>query len=161
MMDPQPTQPSPSDSGAGEKRPRGLRSRRLPLSNAQIILLALLMVGGRLIIDFSQRIVEGQQKLAEERQLEAEIEALLEEQQALEEAKSYYSSPAFVEDWAHDQGKMVREGETLVIPLYEWPEEQLAVTPAPPEESPPLPSWLIWWTLFFDNPPSFGMLHAP
>ena len=131
------------------------RPYRLPLSNAQIILIALIIVGGRLIIDFGQRIVEGQQKIAQQRQLEAEIDALVQEQQNLLSAKAYYGSPAFIETWAHDEGKMVREGEVLVVPLYEEDESLEAsatdsVVLRPPE---PLLPWQVWWTLFFDAPP--------
>lgn len=144
--------PQSDESQEAVSRPRPYR---LPLSNIQIILIALIIVGGRLIIDFSQRIVEGQQKIAQQRQLEAEIEALMEEQQNLLSAKAYYSSPAFVEAWAHNEGKMVRDGEILVIPLYEQNEETEAstlgsATIRPPE---PLLPWQVWWTLFFDAPP--------
>jgi cell division protein FtsB len=126
--------------------------RRVPLSNVQIILIALIVVGGRLVIDFSQRILEGQEKLAEQRELEAELDALLEEKQQLEAAKAYYSSPAFVEAWAHDQGKMVREGETLVIPMYDQSNQDVSVS-VTPEALAPLPPWQVWWTLFFDTQP--------
>ncbi len=132
-----------------------LRPYRLPLSNAQIILIALIIVGGRLIIDFSQRIVEGQQKIAQQRQLEAEIEALIEEQQNLLSAKAYYSSPAFIEAWAHNEGKMVRDGEILVIPLYgENRGAEASVPDSTIVRAPePLLPWQVWWTLFFDVPP--------
>jgi cell division protein FtsB len=133
----------------------------MPLSNWQIILVALLVVGGRLVLDFSQRIIEGQQKVSEQRQLEAELDALLQEHDDLEAAKLYYNSPAFIEAWAHNEGKMVRDGETLVVPLY-------AQTPRPPvtsavEQQPEahIPTWHVWWTLFFDSPPPFGQASQP
>jgi len=144
------------------KRP-GLRwpNVRIQLTNWQIVLIALIVVGGRLVIDFSQRIVEGQQKVAEERQLEAEIERLHQERRDLEAAKAYYSSPAFVEAWAHDEGKMVREGERLVVPSY--------TSPAPePEPETGLgglaartnednaSTWRVWWSMFFDSSPPFS-----
>jgi cell division protein FtsB len=160
-MDSIPEPPEPEEFASEPDEPREqetaprLRSYRLPLSNAQIILIALIIVGGRLIIDFSQRIVEGQQKIAQQRQLEAEIEMLMEEQQNLLTAKAYYSSPAFIEAWAHNEGKMVRDGEILVIPLYgenggteTGPLDTATVSP--PE---PLLPWQVWWTLFFDVPP--------
>jgi cell division protein FtsB len=138
------------------KASRGARARRMRLSNWQIILIALIVVGGRLVIDFSQRIIEGQQKLAEQRALETEIDALLEEQKALEADKAYYGSPAYIEAWAHDEGKMVREGETLVIPLYERAEP---ASPPPASGQPAQASfapWRVWWTLFFNGEPPFS-----
>ncbi len=136
----------------GQKEER--RRERASLTNMQIILIALMVVGGRLVIDFSQRILEGQEKQAEQRALETEIEALLVEKQELETMKAYYNSEAFVEAWAHDQGKMVRESEVLVIPIYEESGEVSSapdtVTAPPPEA---LPAWRVWWSLFFDTPP--------
>jgi cell division protein FtsB len=132
----------------------GRWKRPLRLTNVQVILLALVVIGGRLVIDFSQRIVEGQQKVEEQEQLEAEIESLLQEQEDLEAAKVYFSSPAFVEDWAHNEGKMVREGETLVVPLYRQSDEVQAAIPQPTEPSiEEMPSWQVWWALFFEREP--------
>jgi cell division protein FtsB len=128
--------------------------RPLRLTNVQVILLALVVIGGRLVIDFSQRIVEGQQKVEEQERLEAEIESLLQEQEDLEAAKVYFSSPAFVEEWAHDEGKMVREGETLVVPFYQQSETAPAAAPQPVEPSvEEIPSWQVWWALFFEREP--------
>ena len=132
---------------------------RFSLNNLQIILIALVVVGGRLVIDFSQRIVEGQQKTDEQSLIESEIEALLLEREELEAAKTYYSSEAFIEVWAHDEGKMVRDGEVLVVPLYTGnplPQAQLdapsAVGPTPSQTVNP---WRVWWGMFFDvSPPA-------
>jgi cell division protein FtsB len=126
----------------------------VPLNNVQIILIALLVVGLRLMIDFSTRIIEGQNKVKEQRALEMEISDLLADQRELEAQKAYFSSDTFVEEWAHSDGKMVRSGERLVIPIYEAPpsesEQGATQTPAPP---PTVPAWHVWWSLFFDGPP--------
>ena len=135
-------------------QPAPQERRRIPLTNLQIILIALIVLGGRLALDFSQRIVEGQQKVAEQRQLETEIEALRAEQRALEAAKAYYSSEAFIEAWAHDEGKMVREGERLVIPVVEG--STPTIEPSAPQLNRPIPPWHVWWLLFFDTPPPFS-----
>ncbi|GAB4468792.1 MAG: hypothetical protein Kow00124_03360 [Anaerolineae bacterium] len=155
----QPANPQPPDI---VKPPRKVPRWRIQLTNWQILLIALTVVGGRLVIDFSQRIIEGQQKIAEQRRLEAEIEVLREERRQLDAAKAYYSSPAFIEAWAHDEGKMVRDSERLVVPFYaEAPTagEQPIPAPAPGEDaptSPPITAWHIWWSLFFDAPPPFS-----
>ena len=148
-----PASPDP-DVTAG----RVPRLRPLPLSNRQIIALVFLIVGFRLLIDFGQRIVEGQQKVAQQRALEAEISALKEEQRALEAAKAYYSSPSYIEAWAHSEGKMVREGERLVIPLYDEPPPAGGPTAVDVQEAAPMPVWQVWWSLFFDTSPPFNQL---
>jgi len=134
---------------------------RIPLNNLQIILIALVVISGRLIIDFSQRILEGQNKIKEQHALEAEIAELTRTQQQLEANKAYYSSPSYVEAWAHDQGKMVRGGEVLVIPVYaQRTRTGLAVTSS--ETVRPLPTWQVWWSLFFDSPSPFtSSTHSP
>lgn len=146
------TAPTPPEEAPQQQ---GSFLRRMHLTNWQIILIALIVVGGRLVIDFSQRIVEGQQKASEQRHLEAEIEALLQEQKTLQAAKAYYTSPAFVEAWAHNEGKMVRQGEVLVVPIYKNPEEAVAAAhPQPVNE--PLSPLSVWWTLFFEGSPPFS-----
>lgn len=130
--------------------------KRSPLSSAQIILIVVAIVSVRLALDFGQRIVEGKQKIAEQRQLEAEIQALLAEQATLEALKTYYSSDAFVEAWAHNQGKMVHDGEVLVIPILLG---EPSPTPALlPESQVSLSPWQVWWLLFFDSLPSFDVI---
>lgn len=126
---------------------------RLPLTNWQIILIVLIVIGGRLALDLGQRIVEGQQKVAQQRQLEAELAALMQERKQLEAAKAYYGSPAFVEAWAHNEGKMVRDGEVLVIPIYEHPAQPASVSATPLSAEQAVPPWHVWWMLFFDSPP--------
>jgi cell division protein FtsB len=134
--------------------------RRIPLSNLQIVLIALAVVGGRLIIDFGHRILEGQSKVGEQRQLEADIASLTQKQQKLETDKAYFSSATYVEAWAHDQGKMVRDGEILVIPQYDqYTQTGIAVTS--PETVRPSPIWSIWWSLFFDGLPPFDTNTTP
>ena len=137
-----------------QPEPRKSPFSRLRLTNWQIILIALIIVGGRLVIDFSQRIVEGQQKISEQRALEAEIEALTEEQHQLEADKEYYASQAYLEAWAHDEGKLVRDGETLIIPLYDEPVAPIEETPVVQPRVPLTPPQ-VWWTLFFDSSPPF------
>ena len=146
----------PDTAQARSPSPRHSNSslfQRIPLSNLQIVLIALAIVGGRLIFDFSQRIIEGQQKIGEQRKLESEISSLAEKQKELKSNKSYYSSPAYVEAWAHDQGKMVRDGEILVIPVYDQ-YTQFGTTVTTAEPVRPLLKWHIWWSLFFDEPVS-------
>jgi len=146
--------------GRSGQRRQTLPKLRVPLTNVQIILIVLVIVGGRLVYDFSQRIVEGQEKVEEELALQAALQALQLEQQQLEAAKQYYGGDAYVEAWAHNEGKMVREGEILIIPLYDQslaPQDTFTApnTSVRVEDTDSLKRWRVWWSLFFDSPPPF------
>jgi len=142
-------------------RPAPRRRRRAQrLSPMQIILAAVLSVGLLLVINFSGRIARRQQMAAERQRLQATIGVLETQHVDLLKARDYAASDRSVEHWAHTEGKMVREGEVLVIPI---PAGLTTVTPtAPPpvfvttpEPPPEVPRWRLWWRLFFDSDPPF------
>jgi cell division protein FtsB len=129
-------------------------ARRGRLTNMQIILIVVIVIGMRLALDFGRRIAEGQRVTADQRTLETEIQALRDEQATLEANVAYHSSDAFVEDWAHDQGKMVLEGEVLVVPIPEG--EALPSEAMRPQVAESLSKWQVWRSLFFDSPSPSG-----
>jgi cell division protein FtsB len=151
----EPDQPSqPAERSTPGPRRLSIREMwgRLSLSNLQIILVLLLVLGGRLAIDFYNRIIEGQAKVNQQQKLEQEIQQLQSEQQTLEGQKTYFNSPAYIQAWAHSDGKMVLPGEKIVIPLYKGqPRPKQPILPQAPAQ--PLPNWATWWSLFFDAPP--------
>lgn len=153
LENPNPQELEPQNAPTRNTSPR----RRFPLSNLQIILIALIVVGGRLALDFSQRIIEGQTKISEQQDLEQELADLRAEQRVLEAEKAYYSSSTFIEAWAHDEGKMVRNGERLIVPVYQDVPEAPQQASAPADEPVTLPGWQVWWTLFFDSAPAFNI----
>lgn len=142
------------------KRPTAARARTTRISaqarrpsTIQIVLLVILAIGLPLAIDFRRRIEQGQSVTADQRELEAAITELETEQQALTAERAYVASDAFVEAWAHDQGKMVRDGERLVIPIPQG--EPIVEQPAQRGTSEPISNWHVWWSLFFDGEPPF------
>ena len=56
-----------------------------------------------------------------------------------------------------NEGKMVRDGEILVIPVPAGAIAEVTPTAAPlidVQTTPPEPkSWQLWWSLFFDSAP--------
>ncbi|NDJ52809.1 MAG: hypothetical protein GYB68_06975 [Chloroflexi bacterium] len=150
-------QTQPDDEQAAPPQPRKITAPwSLRLNASQILLLAALGIGLLLISTFSQRITEGRALLDELERLEAELAELEAERIMLEETKAYYGSSAFVENWAHNEGKMIREGERLVIPIFTEPP---TLAEAPTLAAPVLPSsdtfspLQTWWLLFFDDAP--------
>jgi cell division protein FtsB len=140
-----------------EQSERPERKRTGQLSGVQIMFAAILAIGLILAINFSSRITAGQPLQEAYDQVQAEIEALQQEQAALLVERDYVESDAYVEQWARDEGKMIRTGEVLIIPVPSGtvieptplPQLDIPVETTPPEPEP----WMLWWSLFFDSPP--------
>lgn len=133
--------------------------KRFRLSNGQILLIVLIVLGIQMVVGFSQRIVEGQRKYEELSRIQADVALLEAERRQLETEKTYYSSSAYINNWAHAEGKMIQQGEVLVIPLYDpdaLPEEgELPVFSDSGVEAdePAYPPFHYWWALFFASAP--------
>lgn len=127
------------------------------LTSIQVMLAVALSIGLILTLNFSSRITLDRDLGRIHARFTAEIDALLDEQQGLVEQLSYVKSDAYVEYWARDEGKMIREGEVLIMPKSSGvppsarrPSIRLVEfqTTAPEPEN-----WELWWALFFDGPP--------
>ncbi len=131
-----------------------------PFSGLQILFASILAIGLLQAIDFSSRNAQGQLAQQSRASLEMEIATLEAAQAALIQERDYVQSDAYVEAWAHAEGKMVRPGEVLVIPV---PAGLAAPTPTPTpaapvillEEEEEIETWRLWWALFFDDSPPF------
>ncbi len=145
----EPQQPQP---------PQKKRKRNEQLSSVQVMFAAILAVGLLLAINFSSRITAGQPLQEAYNRAVDEIERLQQEQQVLLAERDYVQSDVFVELWARDEGKMVRPGEVLVVPVPAV--NSLPQPEANPTQSVPVQTtlrrpenWQVWWALFFDAPP--------
>lgn len=126
----------------------------------QILFASILAIGLLLAINFSNRISAGQRIQKDREALEMEIATLTAEQEALRRELDYVSGDAFVEAWARAEGKMVRSGEVLVIPVPAGLPLPTATSQAPPafleaEQEQEIEPWRVWWALFIDGPPPF------
>jgi len=140
-----------------QKAKRDERKRTGQLSGVQVMFAAILAIGLLLAINFSSRIAAGQPLQAAYDQMRNEVAQLRDEQAALIAERDYIRSDAYVEEWARDEGKMVREGEILVIPVpsgINIEAAPVAQPPVPIQTAPPAPeTWTFWWSLFFDTQP--------
>jgi cell division protein FtsB len=131
------------------------------LSGLQILFATILAVGLLLGINFSNRIAAGQRVEQDRESLEQEIATLEIEQATLQAELDYARSDEYVEDWARNEGKMVREGEVLIVPVPAGnPLPTATPPPAAPvdlfaEEEESVETWRVWWGLFFDSEPPF------
>ncbi len=133
------------------------RQRTSQLSGVQIMFAAILAIGLILAINFSTRLTASRPLNEYYENVEAEIEQLRNEQATLIAERDFSQSDAYVEQWAHRNGKMVRPGEYLVIPVPVGRQAPATPTPVIFVESVTSPSepepWTLWWALFFDSPP--------
>ena len=90
-------------------------------------------------------------KLTEQNNLmQTEVAALKITEYAIETQIAYATSEIAVEEYAREQGYMVKPGEVLVVPLSD---NKVTPTPItiPIVESEPIPNWTIWYELFFSD----------
>lgn len=138
-------------------KPERKRKRTGQLSGVQIMFAAILAIGLALAINLSSLINSARPLQEKFRQLSDEITRLEREQANLIVERDFARSDAYVESWARNEGKMVRPGDVLVIPVPSGlnleptpvPEFSVAVETTPPEPE----AWMLWWALFFDTPP--------
>jgi cell division protein FtsB len=133
------------------------RNRTGQLSGVQIMFAAILAIGLILGLNFTNLVSTSQPLQQKYTDLQSEIQRLEQEQEALLKERDHVRSDAYVESWARDEGKLVRPGEVLVIPVpsaveiqatpESRPEVQVVLDPSQPEQ------WELWWALFFDSPP--------
>ncbi len=143
------------------QKPRAERKRTSQLSGVQIMFAAILAIGLILGLNFTNLVATSQPLQRKFTDLQAEIERLEREQSDLIDERNAVRGDAYVESWARDEGKMVRPGEVLVIPVPSavqaeatleprQPETQVVLDPSEPQQ------WELWWALFFDSqPPEF------
>ena len=144
VTDAKDTEPKP-------KRPVGDHLPAL-LGLPQILLVLSLVIGLVVIVDFNRRLSNAQRLVNDATQLAHEVATLNAQREILLTARAYASSDQAVEDWARSQGKLVKPGEVIVVPVPSGgvtPTQQPAPT-APPVE---LPNHELWWDLFFDTAP--------
>lgn len=140
------------------RRDERRRDRRQQITGVQVVFVSILAIGLLLTINFSARIRRGQVYTDLKNQVQGTLDALQQQNIQLRQELDFTQSDASVARWAHQEGKMVRPGEVLVIPM---PGFTTIPTPTPtriPVEDdyrePEVPIWQLWWSLFFDsNPP--------
>ncbi len=103
-----------------------------------------------LVMDFNNRMAE-QRRLSDKREdVAVEATDLRHTQVYLETQIAYAMSEAAVDEWAYEEGHMVREGENLVIPL-EYPGFTPEVTVIPTITPEPETNFQIWLSLFLET----------
>ena len=122
------------------------RPRRRGSSKAWLVvavILAILILG-----DLNRRMANARRLERDARSLSTEVAQLAEENADLETRVAGATSDAMVEEWARTEGRMVQEGERLIIPVpAEGEVAEVTPAPAAPAERPS--NWEVWFALLF------------
>lgn len=126
-------------------------------STVQLLIAIIVAVGLLLALNLSSRIQLDRELQVIHSGVVAEIAQLMEQQQDLISKLNHVKSDAYVEFWARDEGKMLRDGEILILP------QSGRITDSAPNSNvqlvefvttaPEPRNWELWWALFFDSPP--------
>ena len=141
-----------------ESPPSERRSKDRRLSTVQVLFALILSAALMMTLNFSTRIQADRELQGIHSKVMQEIAYLEDQQTALLAELEYVKSDAYVEIWARDEGKMIRQGEILILPQRSTAAsaESQAVAPAAPVEFKTTPrepeNWELWWALFFDVP---------
>jgi hypothetical protein len=106
------------------------------------------------IMDFNNRMADLRRLSKKSQEVAGEATHLHETEMALETQIAFATSQVGVEQWAHQEGHLVREGEVIVVPVGQTgsaPES----TPVPTQVAIPRSNWETWLSLFIDSPPAF------
>lgn len=127
--------------------------RRSSVSVTQFVALIVATIALSLVVDFGRKVALYRRLQLEEARLDQAIEYEEDRRDDLGWLKGYVQTEEFVDAWARREWKMVRPGETSVVPML----PQAPVTPQvllqeeshASEES----RWREWWRLFLDRLP--------
>src|SRR3990170_564240 len=100
--------------------------------------------------DLNRRMEEARRMERDARTLASQVAELESLSVELQTQIAGATSQAVVEAWAHGEGKLVRDGERLIVPIP--PPGAATPSPGTPTPLPPPPStWLVWRELLFGN----------
>ncbi len=123
--------------------------KRSSVSVAQFLALIVVTIALSLVVDFGRKVAPYRRLQLEETRLDQAIEYEEARQDYLKRLKGYVQTAAFVGEWARTEWKMVKPGETAVVPMF----SKASITPqARPREgglSSEGAHWREWWGIFF------------
>ena len=117
---------------------------------SSIWLIAFVIVGILILGDLNRRMANARRLERDAVQLETEVGVMATERVHLMTSVAEATSEAIIAEWAHSDAKLVREGETLIIPLP--PPGQISVATLIPGHKLEAPrNWQVWLALIFGD----------
>ncbi len=115
---------------------------------SSVLILASVIAGILILGDLNRRMANARRLERDAVQLETEVAVMATERVQLMTIVAEATSESIIAEWAHSDAKLVREGETLIIPLP--PPGQISVaTPTLGQDIETPSKWQVWWALIF------------
>jgi cell division protein FtsB len=115
---------------------------------SSVLILASVIAGILILGDLNRRMANARRLERDAVQLETEVAVMATERVHLMTSVAEATSEAIIAEWAHSDAKLVREGETLIIPLPP-PGQIFVATPVPGQDLETPSKWQVWWALIF------------
>ena len=120
------------------------------ITKKQIWIIAIILLVVALLIDLNTRLSTLQFLTDQKMTLESDVSNLKATLEIVSEKVDYANSDTAIEEWARQQGMMMKEGDHVLIPL---PVSETAIEPTatPTIQPTQVENWQVWQKLIFDQ----------
>ena len=125
--------------------------KRSSVSVTQFVALIVATIALSLIVDLGHKVAVYRRLQGEEFRLKQEIGFEEERRDYLERRKEQVQTDGFLDDIVRGEWKMVKSGETLVVPRFQEAPPAPLIQPQQESHSSEESHWQEWWKLFFDD----------
>jgi hypothetical protein len=114
-----------------------------------IFIIIVLAIAVMMVMEFANRITEGQQLKTKKLQMEGRITELLMTSVHLKTQVAFISSDEAALRYAYEEQRLIRPGDVRIVPI---PQPNLTPEAVPTVISTPkeFANWEYWWALFVD-----------
>jgi len=102
-----------------------------------------------LVMDFNSRMGALRRLTAQKEEVAAQLEGQMKTEAGLQTQIAYATSDDAVEQWAYEEGSMVRDGDVPVVPIPPGGSTPVPL-PTTTKAATPVPNWQFWLWLFVD-----------
>ncbi len=122
--------------------------KSIQFDKKRIIVVAGLVLLFFLMVDLNTRLNDLYRLTRERDSMRTEIANLTATAVGLETQIAFATSDGAVEQWAREEGMLVRPGDQLIVPIAPADATPVPVV-APQATQPAMKNWQVWWALFF------------
>ncbi len=119
------------------------------ITKKQVWLVAIVLIVVALLIDLNTRISTLRYLTNQKVTLESDVVRLQSTLEAVSEKIDYADSDTAVEEWARQQGLMMKDGDHVILPLQVTAAATPSPTSAPTAMPTPVENWQVWRDLLF------------